>query len=94
MTTYLKFPDEATAMQVLSAYRNEDQWLQASHNHALDIIGTIYKPTGVKIQTELGEVDQTAPVDGYHVNFIGNLPLEAEQYIVIPTNPVRIFYNG
>ncbi len=91
MTTYLKFPDEATAAQVLSTYRNEDQWIQASHNHALDVVGTIYKPTGEKIETEIGVIDAMGPIDGFHINFAGELPAEAEPYIVTPAEPVRVF---
>jgi hypothetical protein len=42
MTTYLRFPDEATAKAMLADYLTEDNtWITASHSHALDVIGEI-----------------------------------------------------
>jgi hypothetical protein len=47
MTHYLRFPDEATAITVLAAYRTEDDtWITASHSHALDVIGEIPECAG------------------------------------------------
>ena len=96
---FLKFPDEATAISVLSQFRGPDQdgnevWITASHTHALDVVGTIYKPTGVMLpSSEPGMPDfpEMAPIQGFHVNFIGALPDSAIPYVVIPTNPARIF---
>lgn len=99
MTQYLKFPDEATAISVLPQFRGPDQdgnevWITASHTHALDVVGTIYKPTGVMLPSsdpDMPAFHEMAPIPGYHVNFIGNLPTEADQYIVVPSNPTRVF---
>jgi hypothetical protein len=35
---------------------------------AVDVIGTIFKPTGKTLMTEEGEVFEHAPIDGWHVN--------------------------
>lgn len=91
MTHYLKFPDEATAQVVLAEYYKDGQWQQASHAHALDVVGTIYKPTGEKIETEIGLFDAMGPIDGFHINFIGELPETAADYVVTPAAPVRVF---
>lgn len=99
MTQYLKFHDEATAISVLSQFRGPDQdgneiWITASHTHALDVVGTIYKPTGVTLpSSEPGMPDfpEMAPVPGFHVNFIGELPAGATPYVVEPANPSRVF---
>lgn len=91
MTTFLKFDSEEQAIEVLAKYRNEDQWQLASHDHALDIIGTIYKQTGETQETEMGSVPVMAPIDGFHVNFIGELPEEALPFVVQPTQPMRVF---
>lgn len=92
---FLKFPDEATAISVLAQFRitNEsgETWATASHTHALDPVGTIHKPTGVTLSTPEGDFPEMAPIPGYHVNFIGTLPDAAIPYVVIPTNPARIF---
>jgi hypothetical protein len=92
MTTYLKFPDEATARAVLADYLIDDEWALASHTHALDPVGAILKPTGVKLFNNDGdEYEEMAPIPGYHINFIGVLPDAAQPYVVEPTNPVRMF---
>lgn len=99
MTQYLKFPDEATAASVLSQFRGPDQddnevWITASHSHALDVVGTIYKPTGVMLPSAepgMPEIPEMAPIPGFHVNFIGALPGEAAPYVVEPANPARVF---
>jgi len=57
----------------------------------LDIIGTIFKPTGNMIQSEDGEYPEMEALDGYHANIRG---ITAEQAALLPTiakpnNPVR-----
>jgi hypothetical protein len=58
MTTYLRFPDEVTAKAVLADYLTEDNtWITASHNHALDVIGEIPETTGWHVNY-VGEVPE------------------------------------
>lgn len=57
----------------------------------LDVIGTIHKPTGVMLTGEDGDYPEMAPIPGFHVNVIGNVPEELMAYSVIPENPTRIF---
>lgn len=77
MTIFLKFPDEATAKEVLSDYVTENGWITAGIGWALDPLGTIYRD----------EVE----LDGWHVNFVGDLPEVAQPYVIEPNNPVRVF---
>ena len=58
-----------------------------------DIIGTIYKPTGLMITDSDGaEYPETAPVDGYHVNVLTEELTELLQpYVVTPKTLVRVF---
>jgi hypothetical protein len=64
---------------------------------ALDLIGTIYKPTGVMLTGEDGtEYPETAPVPGYHANLRGDLTAEqaaaiAALCIAEPANPARVW---
>jgi len=97
MTHYLRFPDESTGMAALDAAgfttTNDDGdtvVLTASHTHALDVIGPIY--TGGTFDPDTGEVI-TPPVllEGWHVNYIGELPEECDAYVVTPEQPVRVF---
>ncbi len=57
---------------------------------AVDVIGTIYKPTGEMIQTDEGEVPEMAPLDGWHVNVrhTAEAP-ELDAYKAAPKSPVR-----
>jgi len=57
---------------------------------AIDLIGTIYKPTGKMLQNEEGEFPEMAPVLGYHANVrVVDAAPELEAYQVFPENPVR-----
>lgn len=97
MTHYLRFPNEATGMAALAeagfTATDEDgtvRILTASHTHALDCIGTITR--GGEYDPETGEVITPPTVlDGWHVNYIGELPDGWEQYMVSPEQPVRVF---
>jgi hypothetical protein len=91
MTIYLKFPDKATAQSVLSAYYSSEYgWDRASLTHSLDPVGVIYKDDGV--YDEIGNViTEPTMLDGWHVNFIGDLPSCASAYELNPAKPKRIF---
>lgn len=92
-TYFLKFADEAEAIQNLAAFRQDDQWLTYKDGANLDVVGTIYKPTGVTLTDAEGmQYPEMAPLAGFHVNVIADAFDEALQpYVVVPTNPVRVF---
>lgn len=96
-TTYLRFPDEAAGMAALDAAglttTNEDGdtvVITASHTHALDCVGHIYR--GGTYDPDTGEVI-TPPtlLSGWHVNYVGDLPDGWDAYLVEPKHPSRIF---
>lgn len=97
MTHYLRFPDEKIGMAALDAagllFTDEDgntSPLTASHTHALDVIGPIYR--GGTYDPDSGEVI-TPPtlLQGWHVNYSGELPEGWDAYAVEPLHPVRVF---
>jgi hypothetical protein len=97
MTHYLRFLDESTGMAALDAAglttTNEDGdtvVLTASHTHALDVVGPIYR--GGTYDPDTGEVI-TPPVllNGWHVNYVGDLPDGWDVYLVEPKHPSRVF---
>ena len=92
-TFFLKFENESQAIEALADYRIEDQWLTASVDHALDVVGAIHKPTGVLLADDEGNAyPELAPVEGFHVNLaIAELPEALAPFAVVPTLPVRVF---
>ena len=62
---------------------------------ALDVIGTIYKPTGEMLTDEEGnEFPAMAPIPGFHANLrlIGDMDLDTlEPYMVDVKTPTRVW---
>jgi hypothetical protein len=59
---------------------------------AIDVIGTIYKPTGVMLKTAEGNIPEMVAVDGYHANVRhGEEAPELEPYVVIVATPARVW---
>jgi len=65
---------------------------------ALDIIGTIYKPTGnmTTVTSEMGEMTfpEVAAIDGFHANIRGTLTEEQQTALPLidkPTTPYRVW---
>lgn len=100
---YLKFESQEQAQSIL--YRkegvveaNEELGIEANEGYDvanypnIDIIGTIYKPTGAVETVEDMEVPVMEAIEGYHVNIRadGVCP-ELEEYSVTPTNPRRVW---
>jgi hypothetical protein len=77
---HLRFANEEEANQVLEGYSG-----------SVDVIGVIYKPTGVMLETDEGEVPEMAPVSGWHVNVRGPLEPSLEAFAVQVDSPVRVW---
>jgi hypothetical protein len=77
---YLRFADEAEATAALEGYTG-----------SIDVIGVIYKPTGVMLDTDEGAVPEMAPIPGWHVNTRGPMPEALLPFSVIPEHPVRVW---
>jgi hypothetical protein len=95
--TFLKFADEAEANAALFTEQTNVQGdvvetVLVPKYAAVDVIGTIYKPTGQTIQTDEGEVPEMAPLDGWHVNVrhTDETP-ELAPYQVFPVTPARMW---
>ena len=71
---FLKFADQAEADAVLFTEQTTVQddiveTVKVPKYAAVDVIGTIYKPTGKLLPSDDGDaVDEMAPIDGWHVN--------------------------
>jgi hypothetical protein len=93
--SFLKFADEAEANAALFTEQTNVQddvveTVLVPKYAAIDVIGTIYKPTGNMLQTDEGEVPEMAPIAGFHANVrhTAEAP-ELEQYRVFPSTPSR-----
>lgn len=98
MTFFLRFTDESAwtaAATEAGLYSEPDEdgntTLAAyTHDHAIDVIGTISR--GGEYNPETGEVIVAPEVlPGFHVNYIGTLPSEWEEFLVTPEQPYRVF---
>jgi hypothetical protein len=90
MTHFIRFPDAETGMKALDDAGLLDgdlQFITASHNHALDVIGQISR--GGEWDDEGKVITAPTVLDGWHVNYSGELPETWKQYTVEPQNPVR-----
>ena len=95
---YLKFTDEAQANSVLynkvpTAFNEEGEpteWMDKPNYDNIDIIGTIYNPTGEVEIVDGMEVPVMVALEGFHVNVRNFTPTpELDEYSVTPTNPRR-----
>ena len=89
---YLRFPDESawTAAATEAGFLIDDTLTAYTHGHAIDVVGTITR--GGEYDPETGDVIVAPEVlDGWHVNFAGELPDGWDDYLVEPANPYRVF---
>ena len=95
---YLKFDSPADADAVLfdeqtNVEGDVVETTKVPKYAAIDILGTIYKPTGEMIQIDEGEAPVMAAVDGWHVNVRHNAEApELEAYRVHPATPQRMWF--
>lgn len=98
---HLKFSDQVTATAALVKegvwlkYTDEDKKVcyRDAPGYLTDVIGLIYKSTGVKLKNKDGIIsDEMVDVGGWHVNMRGELPDSIKQYQVTVTgDPYRIW---
>lgn len=46
ITVYLRTPTEQDLIEALPSFRENDEWIICSHQHYLDVIGTLYDDNG------------------------------------------------
>ena len=94
--TMFRFPDEATGMDAIKAagfaVMDEDgivRLITASHTHALDVVGRISR--GGEWDEDGNEITHPEVLEGWHVNYRGEVPDGWLQYAVEPQNPIRVW---
>lgn len=90
MTTFLRFPDEARAIACMGCwYDPENGWGAPRDGWAVDVLGTIY--TEGEYDAEGNVIAAPAPLPGWHLNIMGEVPDKARPFVVEPTTPRRVF---
>jgi hypothetical protein len=93
---HLKFPDEATAISLMLheglLQKVKDQ-VVVVQGQMVDIIGLIFKPTGVMLIDDDGmEYAEMIDVGGWHVNIRGEVPSSIKNYVItVSGTPYRIW---
>jgi hypothetical protein len=90
---FLRFDTEAEADAVLfDMVHDGEGYTKQPRYAAIDVIGTIYEPTGEMLTTDEGKVPEMAPIPGWHVNVRHTREApELEQYRVHPATPQRMW---
>ena len=93
---FFKFTDEAawlTAARAAGFMGTDEEGneilVQYTHDRAIDVIGTITE--GGEWDDEGNEIVAPTVLDGWHVNYLGDLPTGWESYEVTPSTPHRVF---
>lgn len=87
--------DELDLLLEQCGYMMDGEYITASENHALIVLGQISRPVGEIEIDGILEV-QIEILDGYHANIrkLDDEPLcdELQPYLVVPQNPVNIWF--
>lgn len=88
---FLYFQDEAAFEAVVSPWMSEGRYPGAINGIAIDVIGVIFKPTGVIISHPDGDYPEMEAIPGFHVNTTGHLDIFEPYEVPAPATPHRIF---
>ena len=92
MTCFLRFTDESAWLTAASeaGFITGDTLAAYTHDHAIDVVGTITR--GGEWDPETGAVIVAPTVlAGFHVNYSGDLPEAWDEFVVEPAAPYRVF---
>ena len=87
-------PELTSALMAAGFSVDEESGALYHPDAALDVIGTIYAPTGETMTIEGEEIPVTEPVPGYHVNVrttSETLAASLESFRTYPETPVRVW---
>ena len=92
MTHYLRFESEDSAIQHLidAGFVQDGILVLNTHQYSLDIVGQISR--GGKWDEQGNVIAAPEVLDGWHVNYQGDLPEAWIPFLVKPKNPARMFY--
>ena len=66
---YIKLPNEAAMLTVLSAFYNEEgELVTNTADYSIDVVGVLHEATGNTLTDDGMEYPEMAALDGWHVN--------------------------
>jgi hypothetical protein len=93
---FFRFPDEATWLTaardagfMVADEEGVEQLAAYTKDRAIDVVGTITR--GGEWDEDGNEITAPTVLDGWHVNYRGEVPDGWLQYAVEPQNPVRVW---
>ena len=88
---FLRFTNEAAARAAFADHLIEGEWPAYIGTAAVDVVGTIHRPTGNMLADDVPEM---AALPGFHINLSDSVPELAEFEIDAPTTPARVFFGA
>ena len=97
---YIKLPNEAAMLTVLSAFYNEEgELVTNTADYSIDVVGVLHEATGVTLTDASGmDYPELVVIPGWHVNIrlSGDTMRDAVEALdvshgVTPTSPLRIW---
>ena len=90
---FLKFDSQPIARAAFAPWLDAETGAMPSSigTVAVDVVGTVMRPTGATQQTEAGPVPVLAPIPGWHINLSGSIEELQPYEITPPDSPSRVF---
>ena len=89
---FLRFTNEAAARAAFAEHLTEDGgWPAYIGTSAVDVVGTIHRPTGNMLEDDLPEM---AALEGFHINLSDSVPGLEQYEIDTPIDPARVFFGA
>ena len=89
---FLRFENEAAARAAIADYLAEDdRWPAYIGTVAVDVVGTIHRPTGIMLADDVPEM---SALPGFHINLSNSVPGLEDFEIAAPTTPARVFFGA
>ncbi|UUE95346.1 hypothetical protein [Comamonas thiooxydans] len=85
---FLRFDSEVVARVAFSDFMQKGDWPVYIGLIAVDVVGTVYKPTGVMLEDDIPEMEA---LPGFHINLSDSVHELAQYEIEAPATPVRVF---
>lgn len=87
---FLRFTNEAAARAAFADHLIEGEWPAYIGTVAVDVVGTIHRPTGNMLADDVPEM---VALPGFHINLSDSVPDLAAYEIERPSNPAQVFFG-